>query len=57
MAFLLGHHDPTVTRTVYMREIADGRRRAMRRSRMVASICLSADDAFCSDADSSSRAS
>ncbi len=36
VAFLLGHHDATVTRTVYVREIADARRRAMRRSRMVA---------------------
>lgn len=36
VAFLLGHRDATVTRTVYVREIADARRRAMRRSRMVA---------------------
>lgn len=36
VAFLLGHRDATVTRTVYVREIADGRRRSMRRSRMVA---------------------
>lgn len=36
VAFLLGHRDATVTRTVYVREIADGRRRAMRRSRMLA---------------------
>lgn len=35
VAFLLGHRDATVTRTVYVREIADARRRAMRRSRMV----------------------
>jgi integrase len=35
VAFLLGHRDGTVTRTVYVREIADARRRAMRRSRMV----------------------
>ncbi len=36
VAFLLGHRDATVTRTVYVREIADARRRTMRRSRMVA---------------------
>jgi integrase len=36
VAFFLGHRDATVTRTVYVREIADARRRAMRRSRMVA---------------------
>jgi integrase len=36
VAFLLGHRDATVTRTIYVREIADARRRAMRRSRMVA---------------------
>jgi integrase len=36
VAFLLGHRDATVTRTVYVREVADARRRAMRRSRMVA---------------------
>ena len=35
IAFLLGHKDANVTRAVYVREIADGRRRAMRRSRMV----------------------
>ncbi len=29
VAFLLGHRDATVTRTVYVREIADARRRAM----------------------------
>ena len=34
IAFLLGHRDGTVTRTVYVREVADARRRAMRRSRM-----------------------
>jgi len=32
VAFLLGHRDGTVTRTVYVREVADARRRAMRRS-------------------------
>lgn len=36
VAFLLGHRDGTVTRTVYVREIADARRRSMRRSRMTA---------------------
>jgi integrase len=36
VAFLLGHRDGTVTRTVYVREVADARRRAMRRSRMAA---------------------
>ena len=34
VAFLLGHRDGNVTRSVYVREIADSRRRAMRRSRM-----------------------
>jgi integrase len=36
VAFLLGHRDGTVTRTVYVREVADARRRSMRRSRMTA---------------------
>ena len=36
VAFLLGHRDATVTRVVYIREIADGRRRHMRRLRMTA---------------------
>jgi integrase len=36
VAFLLGHRDATVTRTVYVREVADGRRRSMRRSRIAA---------------------
>ncbi len=36
VAFLLGHRDGTVTRTVYVREVADARRRFMRRSRMTA---------------------
>jgi integrase len=36
VAFLLGHRDGTVTRTVYVREVADARRRRMRRSRMTA---------------------
>lgn len=36
VAFLLGHRNATVTRTVDVREISDARRRSMRRSRMVA---------------------
>ena len=36
IAFLLGHRDANVTRAVYVRELADTRRRTMRRSRMVA---------------------
>ena len=36
VAFLLGHRDATETRTVYVHEIADARRRQMRRSRMTA---------------------
>jgi integrase len=36
VAFLLGHRDATVTRVVYVREVADARRRNMRRSRMTA---------------------
>jgi integrase len=36
VAFLLGHRDGTVTRAVYVREVADARRRLMRRSRMTA---------------------
>ena len=36
VAFLLGHRDGTVTRTVYVREVGDARRRALRRSRMAA---------------------
>jgi integrase len=35
IAFLLGHRDANVTRTVYVRELADARRRTMRRSRML----------------------
>lgn len=34
IAFLPGHRDGTVTRTVYVREVADPRRRARRRSQM-----------------------
>ena len=34
VAFLLGHRDANVTRAVYLRELSDARRRAMRRSRI-----------------------
>jgi integrase len=34
VAFLLGHRDANVTRAVYVRELADARRRSMRRSRI-----------------------
>ncbi len=34
VAFLLGHRDANVIRAVYVREVADARRRAMRRDRM-----------------------
>lgn len=34
VAFLLGHRDANVTRAIYLRELADTRRRAMRRSRI-----------------------
>ena len=36
IAFLLGHRDANVTWAVYVRELADTRRRSMRRSRMLA---------------------
>ncbi|MGH3026721.1 MAG: hypothetical protein ACRDLR_09760 [Gaiellaceae bacterium] len=36
IAFLLGHRDANVTRAVYVRELADVRRRTMRPSRMIA---------------------
>jgi integrase len=36
IAFLLGHRDGNVTRAVYVREVADARRRLMRRERMAA---------------------
>lgn len=36
VAFLLGPHDATVTCVIYIHEIADARRRHMRRSRMTA---------------------
>jgi integrase len=35
IAFLLGHSNANVTRTVYLRELNDARRRTMRRSKMV----------------------
>jgi integrase len=50
VAFLLGYRDGTVTRTVYVREVADARRRALRRSRMAAEyadalrVALDSDD-------------
>ncbi len=36
IAFLLGNRDANVTRAVYVHELADTRRRSMRRSRMIA---------------------
>ena len=36
VAFLPGHRDATVTWAVYVHEVADARRRAFRRSRMIA---------------------
>lgn len=36
VAFLLGHRNANVTRAVYIHELADARRRSMRRSRMIA---------------------
>ncbi len=36
IAFLLASRDANVTRAVYVREVADARRRSMRRSRMTA---------------------
>jgi len=48
VAFFLGHRDATVTRVVYIREIADARRRHMRRSRMTAefggALCIALGD-------------
>ncbi len=46
IAFLLGHRDANVTRTVYVRELSDARRRTMRRSRMTAEFAdvLRAED-------------
>ena len=50
VAFLLGHRDGTVTRTVYVREVADARRRAMRRSRMATEFAGALSAALGSDA-------
>lgn len=36
VAFLLGHRNANVTRAVYIHELADARRRTMRRSQMIA---------------------
>ena len=53
VAFLPGHRDGTVTRTVYVREVADARRRALRRSRMAAeyagALRVALDDEHASD--------
>lgn len=48
-----GHKDANVTRAVYVREIADARRRAARRSRMVEEYgsLLEASDAQTEPAD------
>jgi integrase len=43
VAFLLGHRDGNVTRAVYVREVADGRRRTMRRDRMTAEFAAALD--------------
>jgi integrase len=45
IAFLLGHRDGNVTRAVYVREIADARRRTMRRDRMAAEFADALDAA------------
>jgi integrase len=45
IAFLLGHRDANVTRAVYVREVADARRRTMRRSKMVAEFSELLQDA------------
>jgi integrase len=50
VAFLLGHRDATVTRVVYVHEIADARRRQMRRSRMTAEYAGALRVALQSDA-------
>jgi integrase len=49
--FLLGHRDATVTRVVYIHEIADARRRNMRRSRMTAEYAGALRIALQSEAD------
>ncbi len=51
VAFLLGHRDATVTRVVYIHEIADARRRNMWRSRMTAEYVGALRVALESDAD------
>lgn len=51
VAFLLGHRDATVTRVVYIHEIADARRRHMRRSRMTAEYAGALRVALGSEAD------
>ena len=51
VAFLLGHRDATVTRVVYIHEIADARRRDMRRSRMTAEYAGALRIALRSEAD------
>jgi integrase len=43
VAFLLGHRDGNVTRAVYVREVADARRRTMRRDRMTAEFAGALD--------------
>lgn len=52
VAFLLGHRDGTITRAVYVREIADARRRNMRRSRMTAEFGAALDVALQANNDS-----
>lgn len=54
VAFLLGHRDATVTRVVYIHEIADARRRHMRRSRMTAEYAGALRVALQSEADQQS---
>ena len=51
VAFLLGHRDATVTCVVYVHEIADARRRQMRRSRMTAEYAGALRVVLQSDAD------
>ena len=51
VAFLLGLRDATVTRVVYIHEIADARRRHMRRSRMTAEYAGALRIALKNDAD------
>jgi integrase len=47
VAFLLGHRNANVTRAVYVREVADARRRTMRRSKMVAEFSDLLGDGRC----------